>query len=693
MNWTEGTLRRNSRGPGWNRDTARRKQYFAEARARAQYGHNGPSSNMNRQSTDFVRSNNRVAMNATNNLRGNSEMNGTASTSCERHLASPIGTEAFQAFTQHVNPANLSKNNAHVNLAQREEITKKGLPDSDDDNLESKRRKLLGQKDWVGIEFQKSLAEGLAPPARIKPLLQRRKGSHLIPRRPGISSHGSHQSRIRSGDYSWPDGSMHLRIGSRDLKWSRENNSIRSPTIKAASTSSHQDRSSQNASLSSPTNMLPASLCTPSIMTPLGQQRSERLNGQHEGLYLCQSRYDEAGTWAGLSLEKTDVPRYVVRSPRPTLHHPQPSRHSQPTVINLRSPASDKPQSVIAQAGSWENSPDRSDSDEDRWQQWLQMGDEPNPSITTAMATDLEGAASTMRSAHLLPSDNAPLYHDHAAPLETGKRGKPGASMDTGNLVGQIWSADGVSQPMKPTLSGPVQNTDFLPDTEFDDILAAIRQPEYHPTGLMINDPSEKMHLLDNNLSSRRQQATDDMDEQQWLKFIGCDETNELSSNAFEAAQNETVRQSFSTAEPVKSIVAEPPSPVREDRYVSICDDDAFDKISLTAGDEFSDNNVGFLEDWTDLAHEQAARQHTSSTKRSSSSKFCQPQRFIGRFAFSEDMEKPQPQLTRRRGRGRPKKERNGYRPNIRSWPNFEEDPIDDMACASDAASILQAMS
>lgn len=699
MNWTEGTLRRNSRGPGWNRDAVRRKQCFAKSRARQR--HNKSSLETERQATVFIPDHVRIATDVMKDIDGNSKTIETSNIRHKRQMSPPIHTEATQTQIQNIDPAKLSKDSEGLDSVARLEDAVVDVPDNDETSLESKRRKLLGQKDWVGIESQKALLRGLAPPARIETTQQRHKGSHLIPKYSSNSSHRHCKLMAQSLGHNRPEGSMYLRIGSRDLKWNRENNSIKSPTARTSTPSSGWDWSSRKETSSSTREVPRAIPCTPSGMSTFDQEIKENLSWLQPRLLPFQQE-DEQGTGQSLraDFEEMNSPRYVVRSPTPTLHHPRPSRHSQPAVINLRSPTSDAPWSVNARAGSLEKSPGCQDQADDRWRKWLQTSDELVSLVSSTKTADLEAAAGAVQqSASFLRSVESPLKHNRAALQPKEKGCRAGVSISTDRPVIQIQSQDASNQERGPGASIPVKEMDSLKDVEIVDGFSTTRRPGYQPPALTIKNTLEKTSLPENGYASTQQQARND-DEELWLRFTMCSKTDGLSQRAFEAAQNKTIQELCPslepTAEPIKSSIAEPPSPMREDTFVYVGDNNAYDLLSMTASAGFTDNTGEFSEDWTDLAHVQATRQYTSNAKQSSSAKFYQPQPFVGRLASMGDAVRPlPPKPPVKRGPGRPRREREADRPDFKKWPNFqfEEDPIDDTVGASDVAGILEVMS
>ncbi|KAG9255744.1 uncharacterized protein F5Z01DRAFT_556404 [Emericellopsis atlantica] len=157
MNWTESTLNRHSRRRGFDPDTARQKEYFAKSRACQQQ-----DSRSRRESTSeapFIPSyipqaspSPRQTLDRSRESRGSMIFN--------RRKLVPLSSEASEGEAD--TPA----------LGTQQSL---GYPQTEQDqhppshpgryDLTTKRRKLLGQEDWTGLELQRPLVLDYEPAA------------------------------------------------------------------------------------------------------------------------------------------------------------------------------------------------------------------------------------------------------------------------------------------------------------------------------------------------------------------------------------------------------------------------------------------------------------------------------------------------------------------------------------------------
>jgi hypothetical protein len=413
MNWTGGALRNNTRGSQWNANSSRQRKKFAKAWA--QHATNDTSSAKPWPATTACTPS---PIRKLANTKECVEDDSTAlNTSRRHHLQPPIPT--LQSNDQLTRLETMR--NHRPDLGRLKETAE--TSSNDDANVERKRLQLLEKVDWVGIGPQKALLQGLAPPARLESRLVKRQGTPLIMKNSANASPRYRQSDFTSRHCNRPESSMHLRIGDRHMLWSRENNSIRSPTIAASPSSAREDWSSQLASSS--TYFYPLAPSTPSEKSRTAQESLlDGVGTKRRGLNTIQPEGHGASQSLGTHnhQERTSTDGLIIRSPTSALHHPQPSRCSQPSVINLKSPASNQSQSMIAQPESIESSP-RYNADEVRWREFLQ----PRGTQVSQNPTN-DALTHTVQSQVMWPFEGSP-YH---APVDAGRAGTP----DRGALGG-----------------------------------------------------------------------------------------------------------------------------------------------------------------------------------------------------------------------------------------------------------------
>ena len=520
MNWTGGALRNSTRGSQWNANAARHKKNSAKARRR--YKTNDTSSAKHWLATTACTPSpgQKLA-----NTKGSVVHDSTApSTSSRRHLPPPIPT--LRSNDQHTQLETMRNHGPHPSRLKETAETSS----NDDVNVERKRLELLGQIDWVGIGPQKALLQGLAPPAGLESRLVKRQGTPLIMKNSASASRRYRQSDFNFRHYSRPESSMRLRIGDRDMKWSRENNSIRSPTVAASPSSARKDRSPQLASSS--TYVSPLAPSTPSEKSATAQK--SLLNGvvrKRQRLSTIQPDHD--GTYQSLGThnhqERTLADGFVIRSPTSVLHHPQPSRHSQPSVINLKSPASNQSQSMIAQPESIESTP-RCSADELRCREFLQLGD---THVLQNPAND--PLTRTAQSQAMRPFGNFPYHH---APVDAGPRGTP----DQGAFTRQM-------------------------------VTSAQASKTSHP-------------FVDNYSLSPLKETTEEPEK--WWNEIICDNVADIRNNALETARNRHVQELCHSAFSPFSRVAHPPLTVQGNTFIPVSENAAAEFLSTAVGDDWN---------------------------------------------------------------------------------------------------------
>lgn len=346
MNWTEGSLARHSRGKGWNEEAARQKQYFAKQRARK------PNSTQTRGVAvdHFVPS--YIVQSSTSTPQPSD-----ANRKRLIHLSSDSGSERIRSATL-------------PSLTEPRHVGRGFTTAVSPPDLETKRRRLLENNDWSGIQFQKPLTAG---PQQDTIGGTRASASALAPRRKGhlveAQTPYHHRAHSRNTEHAPPDNRITIRVGSQDFRWSNESNTIRSQPH-AGSLPSIQDWMSRDTSRSPHT---PSS--THSIIVPLSANKGDQLGRQpthwssHQPRHETQKRdYPQGHKGASYA----DKPPQFARPPRPLpIKQPRPERIENTSLLDLQPPSVEISESIAAQVGET-TPPDNHYSLENvKWREWL----------------------------------------------------------------------------------------------------------------------------------------------------------------------------------------------------------------------------------------------------------------------------------------------------------------------------------
>ncbi|GKU00366.1 hypothetical protein FLAG1_02486 [Fusarium langsethiae] len=366
MNWTEGALARHSRRKGWDKDAARQKQYFAKARARK----NAPSSSKGLDIVSFVpdyikqpqpqQPQNHYSTSSTPAKKQKTPkrklvhiQNDNNKTSC-RDLVHGINIE-------------LPKSGGEPSLVRH---SKK---DSQELDIATKRRKLLEKNDWIGVSTQKPLMVNSAWRKDRSPRPQGTSNfrQDLTPLIPTYDQYG-HSNKRTLGRLS--NNEMRINIGSQNLRWSRESNSVRSFATRQGlptHVSSSPDRSLNQGPISP--YQLPSSVQAPitAITKPRKCDTSpDRLDSRNKLSRLSNPTLDTAygnSSQKPSRREGPDEPRFVARAQIPIIHQPKPTRETQPSMFNIRSPDLEETMSTTAVLGAPRRSSNRITPEDIRW--------------------------------------------------------------------------------------------------------------------------------------------------------------------------------------------------------------------------------------------------------------------------------------------------------------------------------------
>lgn len=164
-----------------------------------------------------------------------------------------------------------------------------------------------------------------------------------------------------------------------------------------------------------------------------------------------------------------------------------------------------------------------------------------------------------------------------------------------------------------------------------------------------------------------------------WKRFVFDGDSAEISGRAFAQAREKTKHELLELIDPVDSDVAEAPSspipdmrsPIRDHTLSRNLLEDP-PEVTVPSRTSIAGTVTSSVIPTMTSAASFAAEQGSSST----AIRFHQPPPFIGRLASTVPPPKP-PRSPNKRSRGRPRKKRHFRRPNIRTMPNYERDPIE----------------
>ncbi|KAM0302979.1 hypothetical protein HYE67_011135 [Fusarium culmorum] len=377
MNWTEGALARHSRRKGWDKDAARQKQYFAKARAKK----NAPSSSKGLDIVSFVPDYIKQPQ-----PQQPQDHYSTSSTPTKKqktpkrkliHIQHDANETHRRDLVQGIN-IELPKPGSGLSPVRH---SKK---DDQELDIATKKRRLLEKDDWMGVGTQKPLKvnytwrKDRSPQPRGASNFKQNLTSLL----PTYDQHG-HSNRRTLGRLS--NNEMRINIGSQNLRWSRESNSVRSFATRQG-LPNHISSSPDmllNLGLISP-YQLPSDIQAPKTAT-IKPRRCDispgHLDARNKLSSLSNAALDTAYKNSNQRLrrrEGPDEPRFVAKAHIPMIHQPQPTRETRPSMINIRSPDSEDNMSTIAVLGAPRRSSNRITPEDIRWNLWL------NPKTTTA---------------------------------------------------------------------------------------------------------------------------------------------------------------------------------------------------------------------------------------------------------------------------------------------------------------------
>lgn len=331
MNWSNGQLARHSR-KSYNNDATKQKQYFAEAKRQKAT----ESQKQKHNASDFVPS----------YLQDPPGKSSRSPQEARRHRESRHKILSLQGVS---NIGGQSTSTGGADRAKDFEITGKpkrlhGVSERGDADIDAKRRKLLQQNDWSGVELQKPVV--IEYPETAKSAKSAKRCQRHITRDKLTSPIVNTTTKNRSAD-------MVIKIASQEYRWSPGNNSIRTYRSKEQHSRSdtpitergalYETSSSASKSFSS---FVPESPCAErALQIERGRMNTTQLQSVS---HTSPSIFDEP-------LVKTvTVPQYF---------HPQPIRHMHRSVYTRLSDSAHNGEPVILFEPSTPSTPSKLQSD------------------------------------------------------------------------------------------------------------------------------------------------------------------------------------------------------------------------------------------------------------------------------------------------------------------------------------------
>ncbi|KAF5627975.1 hypothetical protein F52700_8269 [Fusarium sp. NRRL 52700] len=727
MNWTEGALARHSRRKGWDKDTARQKQYFAKARARK----NAPATSKGLDISSFVPD----YIPQPTSSQGRQSNSSTP----RRKQGTPRGKLIHrQSETENSHKKRNGRGREqHIgNYGPEVESSLTTPPDKDKQELDiaAKRRRLLEKADWTGVITQKPVTADFSQ--------QRDRSTELLAKQTSRSGHRSMYSSVlkdqpnkrKLGRLSEND--IEINIGSQNLRWSRDSDTVQSFATRQDFISRLEIPQSKNA-----TSQAPASSYQQSSSLHHHRERLPRAYNFH----LSQAHDERSNPLTSLSsaahspcqeewlARETDEPRYLVQTHAPIIHQPQPTRRRH-QVIEAESPELDEGASTVAVLGTPRPS-DRLTAEDIRWNRWLESATKSRQQQPVQPSRD-EGPPRPISPSL---SNYMDIFNDKSHIVNLVGSEIQGQNSSHANEEQQPRSSETYPSSIPPSEGQhePLDDEQELPELQARDPFADMpptspyalpKSPTYERSETSLKTRSDLIllmgsfmpvtpnvqDLLDLLAASEEQQEptiedqtqkettpnADDEDEV-WKKFVLDNDSAETSRKAREEAHEQTKRalglkkpdvprmfvessllSSGSTAPP--SDIAEPPStsrgetPTVEGQNFILADDQIQDIPGAKLEGPPSETAARVdIADATDSVIAQPA----SPRPLHAEFKFHQPQLFVGRLASDVSSTKSPVSLDAPPNKGRrqrSRRRRDKGRPDFRTMPNYNDDPIEE---------------
>ncbi|KAH8171448.1 hypothetical protein LIA77_08215 [Sarocladium implicatum] len=677
MNWTEGTLARHSRRKGWNPVLARQKEYFAKARA-------GKKQTIPPQSA-FVPS-----------YIQQHTPQASSSSPFQSPAAPPFAPQTKNCHS-HVSTTSAS-NIRHGPEAQTEPLSRRPqvlLQDSTTTQIQDKRQKLLEQSDWTGINLPKLPEVDFK---RIRQAYSPRR-SRRTPLRAFSSRHKRSQvcSRTRANDenaalHEAKDaGSIRLRIGNHNLRWSQGEGSIRtSHTLQPLST--NRSPSTLASMPSSPPVALDA-FQSSSPTSRLGHRDSHLGRRTARQRRKQPSRSDSAAE-SSVPLVSL-LPQHVMQSIEQETVLPESARPRSFRILS-RQPATAESVvgSVIADAG---RSPQQSENEVQANADWRAFVGKNLDGIDGGGAQhdrQESGAPSCDKDQDqsLPPTSGAALAPKFTSETESHyfdrTSDEPPVSETSSparhRSKGDSSRADGTSSAERIRVGN-------VPDGNLTLANKWTQEPEVRAMLSKKQGPQHMMVLLDEHLAatkppmspgeSNRERSPDE--EELWKMFMFDGDVELVNEKARQVAVKKTARQIMAEQEAARSDEVEIAStaPLREDSPASDSSRqplETFDASTYDSGFDVISSKAG--KTVPSLTSNVAERGSPLSGKPDQTPfKVHVPAPFVGRLVGLGARERTSTaQLSTASARHLSRRRWKSGRPQIRAIPAFDEDPIEE---------------
>ncbi|KAH7003203.1 hypothetical protein EDB82DRAFT_482885 [Fusarium venenatum] len=434
--------------------------------------------------------------------------------------------------------------------------------------------------------------------------------------------------------------------------------------------------------------------------------------------------------------EESDKPRFVANAHIAIIHQPQPTKGTQPSMFNIRSPDLEENMSTTAVLGAPTRSSKRITTKDIRWNSWLNSKaiiSSKEPAQTNEMSESPRsispGISHFWNSSEEHSQTQSPvqprttrqrLLSQTDEPQLQSCESRSSNAISSDNIQNEVLSSepklpevqteDDSPSPITLETHEPLKNLNHdrrhaCVKRRSDWVLSA--RPNPHKT----TNCRDLLDLLSENEDSNgavtekdtdRKTTLNPEDENEiWKRFVFDNNIAETTRRALDEAKEQTRRElglertnspcTFqdlplaSSPTAARSDVAEPPSVSRDSslsmkQTLGIADDEMGRPSSTDPDSDLEDQSLSEVTarvDTTD-ANGSIIAQPSSPEPIQAEFKFHQPQLFIGRLAAGAPSDKPPVTFYEPKNGKRWKKRRDKGRPDFRAMPNYDDDPIEE---------------
>lgn len=684
MNWTEGALARHSRRKGWNPGLARQREYFAKAKA-------GKKQTAPRESSflpSYIPRD--TPQGSSSSLAGSPVVLPLQDVS---NKSAFVIKESSASRPTHfkVTPKRIRERPPSGSSAIEP------LPDQ----IHSKRRKLLEQNDWTGVTLPKPpevnfdhVRHGYTSHNK----LSRRHRSNSKQLAEARHQHGHRRMDVEDfrtlgkGDH----GSIRMKIGDRNLRWSQNGGSVRTALTHLAPSTAKSPSAATSMPSSPPVPISVISLSSPTMRS------SRSVASRQEENKMTRIWMRDSPRLNPKSVDNRvpflpDGPQYVVQSVPPNILHPTPAHFRASRLVEESLPRPETAVgSLVAETGRQTRPNGVDQQAEIDWQAFFRRHDgreakdgacsngedlplipsESDQSIELLSVSRVPSASGArhdlMPVMHFNPTRDPESQHANEVNISSVTRHED----ELGDIQHSGATPDPQAQP-------PESSEQWRPDPGITALLST-RQVSQSMMDLL----EEQLHTSDDankkpHADLEKQQASD---EELWKKFMIDDDPEDIEEKARRAAEDETKRQIIEAQSTARSDDVEPPS--------TVCDEAStiLDQVA-SMSDVFSDvsesglDDEGHVEDGKLGQAASIVAEHGSPAPKLNKPepfKMYVPAPFVGRLASlsAEEgepiLQPPRTTFAGKKGKGRSKKRWRSERPEIRAVPDCKEDPIEE---------------